>query len=273
MTRELPAEIAPGESVRFAFSFRAPTAGVRRHEIPIFSGARKKPIAVLRPAVRARTTPPRIVHIPTQQTITVIRGQSSKVEIPVRSVELRNAPNLIRGVTIQADGLLTARVVKVNERRGVDPNTVTRYYQLVVSSSGNVLGSSSRHEGFALLETNGNSDVGKTDIKLRIQVLDPIAVIPSHLHLTASDQTPRPRAKVLLVRRGDSADPVRVGKYDSACLIVRKLKTEVQGRLVYEIEAKPNAQKHARTTVTFCSGDDGSHCVELSVVLANRRGD
>jgi hypothetical protein len=265
----LPAKIAPGEAARFAFSFRAPLAGVRRHEIPIFADGSDQPLAVLRPAIRAKIVPPRIIQIPSLLKLGLLRGESSAREVLVTAMEKADAPRVIEGVTVEPSSLLTARIADVQEHRGFDPQIIRRTYRIVLSPTKSDSAAARNREGMLLLQTTSKTDIGSTRVPLVITLLDPVAVIPPRLKLVADQNGIAPSARLVLMSRTEADLPIRISDYDDSLLDIQTVDDTDAGVTAYKIIPRSPVAGHAKTVIAFVVGDQDAVRIEVPVELDN----
>lgn len=263
----MPAEIQPGEAIRFSFEFRAPAAGIRRENVSIFADGAEEPLAILRPVIRAKITPPKIIGIPAEYRVHLLRGQDFESELLVVSIENRGSPNLIQEVHIRPAGLLTARIAEVREQRSIDPDFVNRSYRLVISSVETAGEPTEQQVGLLWFTTDPGGDVGETQVELQIELRDPLAAIPARMKLTATGDGAVPTARLSLVRRTEGLPEVRIGEYDKTLVEVRRIPNDVPGELVYEIAAKSPVTSLVQTSVRFYLGDDDSCGIDIPVEL------
>lgn len=196
VSQPLPESIAAGSSVRFGFQFPPPQAGVRSEQVQVTSGSASKVIAVMHARLYADVTVPHVVIAPDTIHIQAIRGQPIHQDVLISVIERAGSGNLIQRPQAEPAEMIHPILVDVRETAEYDQQNVRRVYQLQLRFDASDVTRSA--DGWLQL---CEQRVGQLQqIPIRIEVLEPVVLIPSSCDFHQRDVASERKQVVNIVR-------------------------------------------------------------------------
>ena len=268
-TRPLPTEIPPGKTVQFAFRMRAPLVGIRRSQLALYTVDPSQPLIVLQPAIRANVVPPKITHVPSFVRLHGVKGESSRIDVLINTVERAGSGQFVRRLIIHPRDFVSARLVNVRERKGYDPSVVVRTYQFELLAT-NRFAETRALNGTITVETQRRTSSQMHKIPVQIRVLEPVALVPDRLDFRISSDAPLPKRRVTIVSRtGSSIGPIVVKHYDETLLEVKTVNQRAARIELFEVTVKRSTPAGTETAIVFQVGAERMNQRNFSCLSAS----
>lgn len=265
VTQNLPETIAPGETVQFGFQFSLPQAGIRSERIIITSGSSPKPLAVINAQLYADVKVPHLVIAPDVVHIQVIRGQPLSHDFLVSAIERSDSPRLIQTPTIEIAEPIELAVADVRETPEYDAANVRRVYRLQLRADA----ASVTRDIAGALHVFEQLQGAFSAIPLKVEVLEPVTLIPKSFNFRPSDVASGKAAIVNVVRRGTPVEgTVRVKEFDRELIDVRRVSNETSRTQRFEVTPKTSFTGPIETQVVF-ETDAPDECKNELVLLVH----
>jgi hypothetical protein len=254
LTRKLPERIAPGETVRVSFRFRAPEAGTSHETVSVFSSGGSNLIAVLHPSIRVRQRAPRVTYCPENVRLSGVRGETITSELLIQSVEEKEQPPGIRSLGIASDVTLRQRLLEAATRPAQDPAFVSRAYRFELS-----LDAATEVEN----DLNGeilvqfDSDAGPPRrIPLHIHRLAFLEVAPARIAFSETAISSGKNRRVAVIDRSGASDRQIVAEFDESLVAVKRANPDSAKAALFDITPRALPSEERATQVRFRSGSE-----------------
>lgn len=224
------------------------------------------PIAEMIARVYADVIVPHVVIAPERVHIQVIRGQPINQDVLISVIERAGSGNLIQQPQVEPAEIIHPILVDMRETAEYDKQNVRRVYQLQLRLDDP--GAMRNTDGWLQLSEQPVGRLSK--IPLKIEVLEPVVLIPSAFDFHSADVASERKQIVNVVRRGHvAAGAIRVKKFDQELIEVRRVSDEGGQVQRFEVTPKNLATGRFETQVVFESetADEGKHELVLLVRL------
>jgi hypothetical protein len=167
---ELPRRLAPAETARVSFRFRAPDAGTVSNVVTIAAGG--KPVGEITAQVKANVPIPHMAPVTQPIALTVIRGAAAAAEFRLSCLEYRNSEPWLHEVGDDGTSGSVIELERSGESETLDPAIVRRAYTVRLLLDPGEL-DDELHLAVDILRTTD-----RVQIPVQLKILDPVAFFP-----------------------------------------------------------------------------------------------
>ncbi len=248
---------------------------MRKEQVVLRTAGRSEDVTIVRPAIRSSQTVPCIVSIPTHLNIRLVRGEISKQDVVIHTIERKGEPAFIRGLKPEPNELLDVELFEVRSMPTHDNEAVGKTYHFQLSPRS--VPRSCNHMRILLTLDTGRSQETEhqtedRQIVVNVSVLDQIALAPNSISFQISPGVETPSRKVYVVRRDQNVtNPVSVDSHNMELLWIRSISDPAEQIEGFEIGVKQGASAPGVVTkVVFRTGPNECDHLELPIQFSFR---
>lgn len=257
-----PREILPGQSAPISFRLHAPYVGRLQRNVPLVVDGASEPLAVFDVSLHVKFEPPKLVPPPAGLSITFMHGDSSTRELLLDAIEAKRHNAWVRGIEFgSADGIQVERC-QVEDLPEADPSLMRRRYRFSLVNRSLLIGP---HSAMATIQTAKGFPRVPEPLLVRIDVADPVAIVPNPLIIKCAAGAPLVPRRVRIINRAGNNAAVTVGDYDHE--LVRVVATDAAAVSMAAFDVLPAVTPESQVDAKVVFNIGGGQARELLVRL------
>lgn len=246
-----PREILPGQSAAISFRLHAPYVGRLQRNVPLVVDGASEPLAVFDVALHVKFKPPKLVPPPDGLSITFMHGDGSARELVLEAIEAKRNNAWVRGIEFNsAEGIQFERF-QVEDLPEADPSLTRRRYRFSLVNRSLPIGP---HSAMATIQTVQGFPRVPEPLFVRIDVADPVAIVPNPLIIKCATGVPLVPRRVRIINRTGGNAAVTVGDYDHELVRVVATEKGAASMAAFDVVPAETPESHVDAQVVFNVG-------------------